>query len=363
MLMRTNNMKLMLAALLLGALPLAADLKIDLHRQTQEWIGASVIADDGSGVIAIASHSPRYSRIVSFDPAGAASEVRVSGLAINAIEPLSRNRYFASGAVDGHYAARVIEVSKSGVVTVWDSAGLGDTVTRNENAVVDTDGAEWTALVPSTSGTFSVLFGNVPGAAAEAQYHFESGASFHGAPARGFSGGSYDLAMLNAPRGDTHAAVLTPSGSVFVVSAKSGLKAVLHSPLGGGRLLWDSSTQTLWVESGDAWSSFPLAATISRQKEKTAKPVVQRPALTTKFDRRSGPATGAFPLSGGRFALRTTNGGRSSIEIFTAADAIPQVIGLPDVPPTGIVKISAGARYLLALPDGPKGDAILIKTP
>ena len=365
--MRTQVMKLMIAAALLGSLPLAADVKVDLRRQAQEWIGSSVIADDGSGVVAVASHSPRYSRIVSFNKSGAASELRVPGLAINAIEPLGRNRYFVSGAAGGHYTARVIEASKggSGVVTVWDSASLGSAVTGNENAVVavDASGAEWTALVPSTNGKFSVLFGSVPGTAAEMQYHFESGSSFKGAPARGFSGGSYDLAMLNAPRGDAHAAVLTPSGSVYVVSAKSGLKAVLTSPLGGGQLLWEPSTQTLWVESGDAWSSFPLAATIREQKEKTAKPAVQRASLTTKFDRRSGRAVSAFPLSGGRFALRTNNGGRSSIEIFTAADATPQVIGLSDIPQTGIVKISPSARYLLALPDGPKSNAILIKTP
>lgn len=364
--MRKNIVTLMIAAALLAALPVAAaDVKVELRRQAKEWIGSSVIADDGSGVVAVASHAPRYSRLVSFNKSGAATEVRVPGIAINAIEPLGKNRYFVSGAVDGHYAARVIEASKSGVVTLWDSASLGTSVTGNENAVVAVDGSgtEWAALVPSTGGRFSVLFGTVSGPVASATYHFESASSFKGAPPRGFSGGSYDLAMLNGPKGDTHAAVLMPSGSVFVVSAKSGLKTILTSPLGGGQLLWEPSTQTLWVESGDAWSSFPLAATIRESKEKTAKPSTKRPALTTKFERKSGRAVSAFPLSGGRFALRTNDSGRSALEIFPAADAAPQVIGLSDLPPAGIVKVSPGAKYLLALPEGPKSSTIVIKTP
>jgi hypothetical protein len=366
MLMRSNVMNMMIAAVLLGAFPIAAaDVKVELGRQGKEWIGSSVIGDDGSGVVALASHSPRYSRLVSFDKSGAATELRVPGIAINSIELLGKNRYFISGATDGHYTARIIEAAKSGVVTVWDSASLGETVTRNENAVVavDSSGTQWTALVPSTGGRFSVLFGSISSPAPAMTHHFESSGAFKGTPAPGFSGGSYDLAMLNGPRGDAHVAVLTPNGSVHVVSANSGLKAILTSPLGGGRLLWEPSTQTLWVESGAAWSSFPLAATIREPKEKTAKPALKRASLTTKFDRRSGRAVSAFPLSGGRFALRTNHDGRSAIEIFTAADAVPQVIGLSDLAPTGIIKISPSARYLLALPEGPKSNAILIKTP
>lgn len=365
--MRKNIMNLMIAAALLAALPVAAaDVKVNLRLQPKEWIGSSVIADDGSGVIAVASHAPRYSRLVSFDKSGAATELRVPGIAINALQPLGRNRYFISGAVDGHYAARVIETSKNGVATVWDSSSLGDAVTRNEDAVVavDATGTEWAALVPSAGGRFSVLFGSVAGGStAVAKHHFESGASFKGAAPRGYSGGSFDLAMLDGPRGDAHVAILIPTGSVYVVSAKSGLKTILTSPLGGGELLWEPSTRTLWVESGDAWSSFPLAETIRTPKQAAAKPALKRPALTTKFDRRSGRAVTAFPLTGGRFALRTNDGGRSAIELFTAADAQPQVIGLSDLPPTGIVKVSPSARYLLTLPQGPKSSAAVIRTP
>jgi hypothetical protein len=366
MLMRKTIVNVIIAAALLAALPIAAaDVKVELRRQPQEWIGSSVIADDGSGVVAVASHAPRYSRLVSFNKSGAATELRVPGIAINAIEPLGRNRYFVSGAVNGHYAARVIETSKSGATTVWDSTSLGEKVTRNEYAVVavDATGAEWAALAPAAGGRFSVLFGSTSGSAAGAQYHFESAATFQGSRPRGFSGGSYDLAMLNGPRGDAHVAVLLPTGSVYVVSAKSGLKTILTSPLGGAQLLWEPSTQTLWVQSGEAWSSFPLAATIRESKEKTAKPALKRASLTTKFERKSGRAVSAFPLSGGRFALRTNHDGRSAIEIFTAADATPQIIGLSDVPPTGIVKVSPGAKYLLALPEGPKSNSVVIKTP
>lgn len=171
-----------------------------------------------------------------------------------------------------------------------------------------------------------MLFGSTSRPTADLQHHFEGSASYKGTPPRGFSGGSYDLAMLDGPRGDAHAAVLMPNGSVYVVSAESGLEAILTSPLGGGQLLWEPSTRTLWVESGDAWSSFPLAATIRESKEKSGKPALKRASLTTKFDRKSGRAVTAFPLSDGRFALRTNTNGRSALEIFTAAGAVPQVI-------------------------------------
>ena len=363
--MRRNIMSVMIAASLLGASPSAADVKVDLRRQAQEWIGSSVIADDGSGVVAVVSPSPRYSRLVQFDKTGAATELRIPGITVNAIQPVGKDRFFISGAAGGHYTARVIEASKGGVVTVWDSVKLGDAVTRNENAVVavNANGTEWTALVPSTGGRFSVLFGSTSRSVADLQHHFEGSASYKGTPPQGFSGGSYDLAMLGGPRGDAHAAVLMPNGSVYVVSAKSGLETILSSPLGGGQLLWEPSTQTLWVESGDAWSSFPLAATIRESKEKSGKPALKRPSLTTKFDHKSGRAVSAFPLGDGRFALRTNHDGRSAIEIFTSADAVPQVIGLSDVLPAGIVKLSPNARYLLAYPEGPKSNAILIKTP
>lgn len=363
--MRAHGTKAIIAAVLLTVLPAsAADVKIELRRQAHEWIGASVIADDGSGVVALASHSPRYSRLLSFDKSGAVTDLRVPGIAINSIERLGRNRYFVSGAAGGHFTARIVEASKSGVSTVWDAVRLGAALTANEDAVVavDRSGTDWTALVPSSGGRFSVLFGSVPGSMPEMRHHFESGSSFKGKPGRGFTGGSYDLAMLNGPRGDAHVAVLTPTGSVYVVSAKSGLKAILTSPIGGGQLLWEPTAQTLWVESGDAWAAFPLATTIGESKEKTASPAMQRAALTTRFDRRNGRAVTAFPLSGGRFALRTNDAGRSAVEIFAGPDDVPQVIELSGLKPTGIVKVSPGAKYLLVLPDGPKSNMGLIRT-
>jgi hypothetical protein len=116
-----------------------------------------------------------------------------------------------------------------------------------------------------------------------------------------------------------------PNGNVYVVSAKSGLKAILTSPLGGGRLLWEPSTETLWVESGDRWSSFPLAATI-REKKETAKPALRHAAVT-------------------------------------AADVVPQAIALSNAASDGIVKVSPGAKYLLVLPEGPKSNAAVIRKP
>lgn len=361
--MRKTIVKMAIVAALVAALPAAAaDVKVELRRQAQEWIGSSVIADDGSGVVALASHSPRSSRLVSFTPAGAATEVRVPGIAVNAIQPLGSDRYFLSGAAEGHYAARVVQVSNGEVITLWDSSSLGESVTRNENAVVrvEASGTEWAALVPATGGRFSVLFGSVSDPASVTKHHFESAASFQGTPARGFSGGSYDMAMLGGPRGDAHVAVLLPTGSVYVVSPKSGVKAILTSSLGGGQLLWEPSAETLWVESGNAWSSFPVGKTILATKPAAAKPAMQRPVLVTKFEKRTGRPVAAFPLSGNSFALRTNDNGRAAIEIFTTADTSPRVVGLSDLPPAGIVKISPSARYLLTLPEGPKSNAIVI---
>lgn len=155
---------------------------------------------------------------------------------------------------------------------------------------------------------------------------------------------------------------MLPSGSVYVVSARSGVKAVLSSPIGGAELLWEPSAKILWVESGDAWSSFPLADVLGTPKEKAERPAIQRANLTTKFARRKARAVSAFPLSGGRFALRTSDGGASSIEIFSAPDGDPQVIGLPNLAPSGIVKVSPNATYVLTLPEGPKSNAFVIGT-
>lgn len=74
-------------------------------------------------------------------------------------------------------------------------------------------------------------------------------------------------------------------------------------------------------------------------------------------------AVASFPLSGGRLALRTIDAGRSAIEIFTALDAASQVIGLSDLKPAGIVRVSPGAKYLLILPDGAKSNMVVIRTP
>lgn len=197
--MRSNLCGFVVAVTIASALSMSgADVRIPLPRQNDEWIGSSFISNDGSGAVVLASHAPRYSRLVSFDKSGATSETKIPGIAINAIEPVGGNRYFISGAIDSHYVARLIETTPTGISTLWDSTTLGQAVTRNENAVVamDRTGNEWTALVPSVGGRFSVLFGSTSNAEAAARHDFESKTSFQGKPGSGSSGGSYDVKML-----------------------------------------------------------------------------------------------------------------------------------------------------------------------
>jgi hypothetical protein len=358
----------MTATLLLTTLAtgsLAADVTIPVKLKANEWIGASLIEDDGSGTIIVTSPAPRASRVIRFDARGKATEVGVAGVSINSIQPLGGNRYFIRGGVgsgkDAHYAARIVDLATG--ATSWDSSKL--VASTNENAVtaVDAKGEHWAALVPTSLTRFSVLFGGVSANGATMKYHFENEATFGAGPSAQFTGGSWDLAVLGGRAGDTHVAVLTPQGSVYIVSAESGTKAILSPERGGGQLLWEQSTRTLWVESGESWSAFPLADTLDRQKAKTAAPASGRATVTTSFDRKHGSASSAFPLTGGRFALRTRSNGESAVEIFSAHDAAPQVVPLPGIPEEAIVKVSSGGRAILTLPNGPRSAAAVVKLP
>lgn len=354
---------LLLTTLMAGSL--AADVTIPVNLKAKEWIGASLIEDDGSGAIIVTSPAPRASRAIRFDARGKATEVGVAGISINSIQPLGGNRYFVRGGVgsgkDAHYAARIVDLATG--ATSWDSSKL--VASTNENAVtaVDARGEHWAALVPTSSTRFTVLFGAVSKNAPTMKYHFESQATFGQGPSGQFTGGSWDLAVLDGRGADTHVAVLTPHGSVYIVSAESGTKTILSPERGGGQLLWEQTTRTLWVESGESWSAFPLAATVDRQKAKTAAPASGRAALVTSFALKSGRAASAFPLSGGRFALRTRNLGQSAVEIFSTHDAAPQIVPLPDLPAEGIVKVSRGGRAILTLRNGPRSAAAVVKTP
>lgn len=354
---------LIIAALTTGSL--AADVTIPVKLKANEWIGASLIEDDGSGTIVVTSPTPRASRVIRFDPRGKTTEVGVAGISMNSIQPLGGNRYFVRGGVgsgkDAHYAARIVDLATG--ATSWDSSKLIPSTNENAVAAVDAKGEHWAALVPTSSTRFTVLFGAVSGNAATMKYHFENQATFGAGPSAQFTGGSWDLAVLGGRAGDTHVAVLTPQGSVYVVSAESGTKTILSPERGGGQLLWELSTRTLWVESGESWSAFPLSDAIDRQKAKTAAPASGRATVTTSFDRKHGRASSAFPLTGGRFALRTRNGGESAVEIFSAHDAIPQVVPLPGIPEQAIVKVSRGGRAILTLPNGPRSAAAVIKLP
>ncbi|HEX2060786.1 MAG TPA: hypothetical protein VHK90_08590 [Thermoanaerobaculia bacterium] len=310
---------------LFASLTATADVRIAVDPRPNEWIGASVVAVDGSGAVVMTSGSPRVSRLIRFDARGNKSETRIDGISVNALQPAGNDRFFIRGAIgsgaDARYVARLIRLTNGSLVTLWDSATLGSRVTRNEDAVVTLDptGEWWSALVPSSSRRFAVLFGKTSAEDATMTYHVENETRFVNAPPAGFTGGSWELVSL----GGTHAAALTPQGSVYIVSADDGVKTILSPERGGGHLEWDAATQTLWVESGKTWTAFALQDTLARRKEKTAKPGTTHASATTS--QRPGPARPA---------------------------------GLP---PGATVSVSPGGRAMLILPSGPRSREVIVR--
>jgi hypothetical protein len=361
MLMRT--LTTLMSAFILFSTAAYADRTVRLDVHPGEWIGAITVTDDGSAVAAIASREPRQSRLLRFDAKGTASEVLMSGIAVNSVQVIDDTRVFLKGATGpAGYTARLVDTATGAVL--WDAASLGPAITTNEEAIVaiSDDGRNWAALQPLVAGRFRVLFGSMSRPAPATTYNFETQTRFSRGARGDFTGGSWDLALLAAPNAELHAAILTPQGSVYVVSASSGLKTILSPSAGGGHIAWHADGRKLWVQNGERWVVFDLSQDVARKKEREAAPwpaaAEKRPLLPLV----TGSATTGIPLADGGFARQTRDEHGTAIEIFANPDAAPERIPLPGTSPAAVVRISPRGRAILILPDGPRSSSVVIRT-
>ncbi|HEX9981667.1 MAG TPA: hypothetical protein VGF69_00250 [Thermoanaerobaculia bacterium] len=351
------------AAILAAASP---DRTIPFAKNDKEWVSATLLRDDGSGIVVVAGNQPRHGRFVLFDAAGRSRTVTLEGMSVNAIAPVGEgSRYFISGAVgtgdEAGYYARLVDIRNDRIETIWDSSVLGAALSRAEPVLeIDRTGRQWAVLTRKGNSGFTLRTGSPSSkhGGRKTDINFQSHGTPGPLPPR-FAADAIDVEFVDSNPADPTVAVLH-RGRVYLVSMTSGgIRAVLQPPRGGNVLRWDAPAQTLWVEASAEWSSFDLRELLAKGGRANAP---RQPDAVTTFAGRARHAVQGFPLGNGRFALQTRENGAVALELFDGPASEGRSLLLPEVASDGgLVYVSPAGKAALLLPQGVFSNRAIVK--
>lgn len=312
---------------------------VDLGLRPGEFIGAAQVLDDGSAVLAVASQSPRQSRLVRIGLSGQAESVPVDGVAINHLQLVGPERYFVGGATANGYAHRLIGVSGGRESVLWDSTSLPASLRQGEYILrVDAAAKRWGSAVVR-GDTLAFSWGTIGAARPAATMTIESKVTGRFPPRFVFD--ATDIVF----RGQD-AAVLW-QGRVYLADlATARVDEVLSPSSGGAELHYDTTTGTIWV-GGNEWVAYDL---------RTPRSGAQRRAERTVAADRAGWSA---VLSGGRIAQLDRDGMRS-VTILDARGRTESTLRLPNATQFSVVRVSETGRAILVEPEGPRGSTVEI---
>lgn len=322
----------------------SADVQIPLQLRPSEWIGAQWISDDGSGLLAVTSHSPRSTRLLHFARGSVVRQTAVGDLAINQLRPVAGGLFVSGATLRGAtaaYAHRLIRLRDGGHDVVWDASTLrGDVVGPDSHVKVSSDARFWVSAVETGHG-FNVAVGKIGSNVPQRTHRFKVARVPTTPP--GMVADAFAVEFIGT--GTASVAVLW-RGRVYAFSDQSNEARLLTPRWGGSSLAYDSRANILWVNTSDTVTAFELPL----QQGQHGRAI--EPQRTARFT----GARDARPLSNGLVAVRS----ESHLSLARADGS--RVATVVELPRNGSFAVSPSGSEVLILPQGPKSSMAVVRT-
>lgn len=343
--------RVLLFAVLVAATSVSADVGVSLDRKSGESIGAVLLNDDGSGIIAIRNVEARSARMLHLDSAGKVRTVPIPDMAVNHVEKLDDGRLFIGGArkrgQKAIYDFRIVRLGNGRYETLWEGSSLfPNGFYVGADLDISLDGKRWAMVSEKRSG-YRLIVGEVGKSEPLIDYDFTLNTST--APAVFSDSFGVEFVSASSP----NVAVMW-SGRVHVYSGKKESPRLL-SPSHGGGLTFDARRNILWVNGTTVISAFDLATL-----NQTA-PDARSGIRASRVVRFGNSTRRIVPLRNGDFMLHRWVG--TAAEVARASGAEPDLVPLrlATLPPHATVAVSPDGAATMLMKDGPSSDVVTIR--
>lgn len=330
----------------------AAEARFRIERDSlEESIGASLIEDDGSAIIAIKNVEAKSARMLHLDAAGKVRTVPIPDMAVNHMKKLNDGSFFIGGArkrgQDAIYDFRIVRLSNGRYETAWEASSLfPNGFDVGSDLDVSPDGKRW-AMVKEKKKGYRLIVGEVGKSAPLIDYDFTRETST--APA--VSSDSFGVEFVSA---SSATVAVMWSGRVHVYSGKQESPTLLVPDHGGG-LTFDARRNILWVNGTTVISAFDLA-TLNETATGASSGI--RPSRVVRFGNTTREIV---PMRNGDFMLHRRVG--SGAEVARASEAEPgnAPLRLATLPLHASVAVSPDGAATMLMSDGPSSDVVTIR--
>lgn len=356
------NVFLCAIALVMTTSVVAADVQIRIGQQPKEWIGASMIEDDGSGIIAVKNVNAKSARLLHFDSKGNVQSAVIPDMAVNHLKRLTDGTLFIGGARERGsrviYDFRIVRLRNGRYETLWEASSLsahGFEEGAGVDIDVSPDGKRW-AMTSQKRRGYRLAIGDVGKTEPLIDYDFTLDSNSGKRP-RGFVDDAFDVEFVST---DSPTVAVLRSGKVWVFSGKQESPLLLTPFQGGSSLSFDPQTNKLWVNTTAILSAFDgsalgAATDITRGVQ---------PSSIVQFDSK---ARQIFALTNGDVILVKRVGDGSEVVFVHGADATTAVEDkhrfIASSPLHGSVAVSPSGSAVLLMPKGPASDAVTVHKP
>lgn len=348
---------------LIAASATAAVTTWKLAPKTGEWIGAASLDDAATATICFSSTHPLHSRIVQTRDGNVIREIQIDGFAINKIQRIgpaaTSNLFFVGGSLLSEYTYRLIRLTDSGVVTMWDAVRLPFGFVH-DNAVVamSDDGQVWGAAVARQNDEVEIFAGSSGSGALLLRSKLT--VKLSGSLEPGYNAEGMSVVVISSIPSHPVLAVSVHGLTYIIQNGNDPVKAVLTSPYGGSAVAWQAATSTLWVHGGYGhWPAFQIpAAGPGRGAELHSAAVLSPNTIGGE-----GDDPNVLPLPSGDVAVDFRDHGRRTIGFTTRGQAsIAHRIALLEAGRNSIVILSPSGSSALILPTGTRSSIAHVRT-
>jgi len=343
--------RILLFAVLVAATSVSADVGVGLDRKPSEMIGAVLLNDDGSGIIAIKNVKGKSARMLHLDSAGKVRTVLISDMAVNHVEKLNDGSLFIGGArkrgQEAIYDFRIVRLGNGQYETSWEGSSVFPSgFDVGTDLDVSLDGKRWAMVTEKRKG-YRLIVGEVGKSEPLIDYDFTLNTST--APAVFSESFGVEFVSASSP-----AVAVMWSGRVHVYSGKKE-SPLLLSPRHGGGLTFDARRNILWVNGTTVISAFDLA-TLNETAPDASSGI--RPSRVARFDNSTRRIV---PLRNGDFMLHRWVGTAAEVARVSGAEPDVPPLRLATLPPRATVAVSPDGSVTMLMKDGPNSDVVTIR--
>lgn len=337
---------------------IAADVRLRVDRNSpEESIGASLIEDDGAGIIALKNMKGKSARLLHFDSEGNVRTIVVPDLAVNHMRKLDGAMLFIAGARirggDAIYDRRIVRLRNGRYETVWEASSLPREHYGAEHTLdVSHDGKYWASALENRKG-YRLAVGEVGKTEPLLTYDVTTESSVPMPSGFANDGFGVEFVSTTAP-----AVAVLWSARVHVFSGARNESPLLLVPEGGGSFLsYNVQTNTLWVNALPVLSAFDGSLFRTQNKSRGLQP--------SRVARFKNTTRAAVPLLNGDIVLHERVGNSGEVALLRSAQTSDAIDATPLlIAPLGIhgsVAVSPSGAAMLLLPEGPKSEIAILR--